>query len=100
MLTVDKKNKRAKSHHVPTRMCVACGKRDASFRLARFIRTETGKLRMDGKRRLGGRGAYLCVSKTCFEKALTKGLFSRALRGRTVCEPRCVWGDLKGRSVG
>ena len=96
MLTVDKKNKQAKSPHVPTRMCVACGNKDASIRLMRFIRTETGRLYLDQTQKMGGRGAYLCVSKTCFEKALTKGLFSRALRGKTVCE-RFIFSELEDR---
>lgn len=94
MLTVDKKNKRTKSPHVPTRMCVACGNKDASLRLMRFIRTKTGRLHLDHTRKLGGRGAYLCVSKTCFEKALTKELFNRAFKRKTVCD-RTALEDLR-----
>ena len=84
MLPVDKISKRAKSHHVPVRMCVACGKREASFRLVRFVRDGFDQLKMDKNRTMGGRGAYVCASKLCFEKAVSKRLFNRALRGKLV----------------
>jgi len=35
---------------------------------------------IDPTGRLGGRGAYVCRSGDCLEKALTKGALSRALR--------------------
>jgi len=82
MMTVDKKTKGAKSHRVPTRMCVACGRKTSPFELLRFIRNGGGELELDRRRRKGGRGAYICADNLCFDKAVTKGRFSRALKGR------------------
>ena len=84
-MTVDKKTKAAKSHHVPTRMCLACGVKTAPFNLSRYFRDEAGTLQLDAKRNKGRRGAYVCKSKGCFEKAVSKRLFNRALRGNVVC---------------
>jgi hypothetical protein len=81
-MTVDKIEKGAKSHRVPTRMCVACGRKTSPSELLRFIRNNCGELEFDGLCRKGGRGAYVCVGNPCFESALSKGAFSRALRGR------------------
>ena len=85
-MTVDKFLKRAKSLHVPTRMCVACGEKRDPSDLLRFVRNDTGALEPDRKRIKGGRGAYVCLKTACFEKALEKGRFSRALRGRVLCD--------------
>ena len=40
----------------------------------------TGRLQVDEKRRLPGRGAYLCPARECLEKAMRRGAFSRAFR--------------------
>jgi predicted RNA-binding protein YlxR (DUF448 family) len=51
------------------------------MRLLRVIRTVEGSLRVDFKRRLGGRGGYLHLSAECWDRfARRKGLV-RSLGG-------------------
>jgi predicted RNA-binding protein YlxR (DUF448 family) len=95
-MTIDKKKKGAKSHHMSTRMCVACGKRSASVHLLRYIRTESGRLELDRKHRKGGRGAYICGSKSCFENALLRSLFNRALRGKVSFDRNRMLSEFEG----
>lgn len=66
--------------HVPQRTCIACrrvgGKRD----LVRIVRTANEGVRIDPTGKLNGRGAYLCRSRSCWEKALRSALLNRALK--------------------
>lgn len=39
-----------------------------------------GELEIDGDRRLGGRGVYLCPSPECAERARARGVMGRRLR--------------------
>jgi len=64
----------------PQRSCVACGRSDAKNGLVRFVRGKDGLVVCDASGRLAGRGAYLCASDACFEKAAKQGRLNRALR--------------------
>ena len=66
--------------HVPQRMCVACRDHDAKRALIRIVRTPDGEVEVDPTGRRNGRGAYLCHRPACWEKALTTGILSRALK--------------------
>ena len=47
----------------------------------RFVRREDGTIEVDPRRRLPGRGAYLCRREVCLEEALKRGRFAHAFRG-------------------
>jgi uncharacterized protein len=66
--------------HIPQRMCVACRGHDAKRGLIRIVRAPDGAVRRDPTGRANGRGAYLCHQPACWDKALSAGLLSRALR--------------------
>jgi predicted RNA-binding protein YlxR (DUF448 family) len=51
--------------------------------LVRFA-AEDGRLVADPARRLPGRGAYICRSAACFERARARRAFARTLRRRVV----------------
>jgi len=53
------------SVHEPVRTCVGCGARAPQRALLRFATGPTG-LRLDGRRRAPGRGAYLHASPECW----------------------------------
>ena len=60
---------------VPMRKCVGCGEMKAKKELLRVLRIEEGEFVLDTTGRKNGRGAYVCVSRECFEKAVkNKGL--------------------------
>lgn len=64
---------------VPIRQCIGCRERKAKKELSRIIRTPDGQILFDSTGKLSGRGAYLCPSKTCFEKAIKTKALQRAL---------------------
>ena len=46
----------------------------------RIVRTLTGDVIPDETGRTAGRGAYVCRTEACLDKALAKGALSRALK--------------------
>ena len=83
----------------PLRTCVACRTGTDKRTLIRFVRvaassdiplqnTDAGQgsaqeltqVRLDPTGRKAGRGAYLCASQDCFERALKSKALERALR--------------------
>ena len=57
------------------RKCVGCGEMKPKKELIRVLRTEENEFVLDTTGKKNGRGAYLCMSKDCFEKAVkSKGL--------------------------
>ena len=60
---------------IPMRKCVCCGEMKPKKELIRVLRTEENEFVLDTTGKKNGRGAYLCMSKDCFEKAVkSKGL--------------------------
>jgi len=46
----------------------------------RVVRTPSGDVVLDLSGRAAGRGAYICRSVECLDRAITKGALSRALK--------------------
>lgn len=67
----------------PVRTCAGCRSRDARDALLRFVESPDGALVADVKRDLPGRGVSVHPKRACFEAAVARGGFSRAL-GREV----------------
>ena len=65
---------------VPDRTCVACRTVRPKRELLRIVRTPAGDVRADESGRAAGRGAYVCRTEACLDKAITKGALSRALK--------------------
>lgn len=61
----------------PIRSCVGCGRKAPQNELLRFVARD-GQL-VPGARE-PGRGAYTCRRLSCFERAVTRRAFNRALR--------------------
>lgn len=60
---------------IPMRKCVGCGEMKAKKELLRVLRTEEEEFVLDTTGRKNGRGAYLCISRECFEQVRkNKGL--------------------------
>ena len=64
---------------VPMRMCIACREMRAKKELMRVVRTADGALVFDATGKQNGRGAYLCRSEACLERALKTRALERAL---------------------
>ena len=74
----------AREPRVPVRTCVGCGRRAPQTEL-RPLRG--GGRRADAGTDLPGRGAYTCHRLDCFEQALERRAFARALRADRVRRP-------------
>ena len=60
---------------IPMRKCTGCGEVKPKKELIRVLRTPEGEIKIDRTGRMNGRGAYICDSAGCLEKAVkTKGL--------------------------
>ena len=60
---------------VPMRKCVGCGEMKSKKEMMRVLKTTEDEFVLDATGKKNGRGAYLCFSKECFEKAVKgKGL--------------------------
>ena len=60
-------------------MCVACREMRAKKDLMRVVRTAEGTLVLDATGKQNGRGAYLCRSAACLERAYKTRALERAL---------------------
>ncbi len=64
---------------IPMRMCVACREMKPKKELIRIVRTPEGPVEADLTGKKNGRGAYLCRSEECLEKAIKIHALDRAL---------------------
>ena len=64
---------------IPMRMCVGCREMKPKRELIRVVRSQDGNVTVDFTGKAAGRGAYVCRSVECLERAIkTRGL-DRAL---------------------
>ena len=60
---------------IPMRKCVGCPEMKSKKEMLRILKTAENEFVLDATGRKNGRGAYLCFSKECLEKARkNKGL--------------------------
>ncbi len=55
---------------IPMRRCVGCQEMKEKKNLIRVIRTPEGDFAIDKTLKANGRGAYICNSKECLDKAV------------------------------
>jgi predicted RNA-binding protein YlxR (DUF448 family) len=69
--------------HIPRRTCIACRKVDCKRGLVRLVSAPEGGVEVDLTGKKSGRGAYLCPTGVCWEKAFQDiGRLEHALRTR------------------
>ena len=60
---------------IPMRKCVGCQEMKSKKEMLRILKTAENEFVLDATGRKNGRGAYICFSKECLEKARkNKGL--------------------------
>ena len=64
---------------IPQRQCMGCRERKAKKELIRVVRTPEGQVCLDFSGKLNGRGAYLCPSAGCLQKARKAKSLERSL---------------------
>lgn len=80
------KNKR------PERRCAACGRVRDPREMFRLVRRPDGSVGLDLKGRENGRGAYICKSEDCLNKAIQKKAVDRSLKAAVGPE---VWDQVR-----
>jgi predicted RNA-binding protein YlxR (DUF448 family) len=74
--------------HVPQRTCVACRDKTNKRALFRIVRTSDGQAEVDLTGRKAGRGAYVCDTPACWERATTTSLLDHALKTELTTETK------------
>jgi predicted RNA-binding protein YlxR (DUF448 family) len=64
--------------HTPTRTCLGCRRRRPKGEMVRLVRRPDGRVEAD--RAAAGRGAYVCATGECLERALKPGRLGHAFR--------------------
>ena len=54
----------------PARTCIACGNQKEKKELLRIVRTPEESIEVDLTGKKNGRGAYICKSEECLNKAI------------------------------
>lgn len=69
-----------KKKKIPLRMCLGCQEMKPKKELVRIVRTaKDNDIRIDLTGKLSGRGAYICRSSECLEKAYKAKRIEKAL---------------------
>ena len=67
-----------KTKKIPMRMCLGCGEMKPKRELIRVVKSKEGDISLDLTGKKSGRGAYICKSVECFEKARKARKFERS----------------------
>jgi predicted RNA-binding protein YlxR (DUF448 family) len=70
----------SKKRHVPIRTCIGCRRKKKKGGMLRFAQTIDGVMVADEKKRMNGRGFYLCPDLICFKMAQKKERWGRFFR--------------------
>lgn len=65
---------------VPMRQCVGCGEMKPKKELIRILKTSENEIILDKTGRKNGRGAYICSSVECLEKAVKNHGLERSFK--------------------
>lgn len=71
-----------KQKRVPLRMCLGCQEMKPKKELIRIVRDKEGNTSVDFTGKKAGRGAYICRSIECFEKARKGKRLEKAFEAR------------------
>lgn len=71
-----------KPKKIPMRMCLGCGEMKPKKELIRAVKSPEGDVSLDFTGKKSGRGAYICRSSECFEKAQKGRRFEKAFSCR------------------
>ena len=65
---------------VPMRQCIGCCEMKNKREMLRILKTTEGEITIDATGKKNGRGAYICASKECFEKAVKNRGLERSFK--------------------
>lgn len=65
---------------IPMRQCVGCREMKSKRELIRVIKTSENEILVDATGKKNGRGAYICPSRECLDKAVKNKGLERSLK--------------------
>ena len=71
-----------KPKKIPMRMCLGCGEMKSKKELIRAVKSPEGEISLDFTGKKSGRGAYICRSSECFDKARKARRFEKSFSCR------------------
>lgn len=71
-----------KSVKIPMRMCLGCNEMKPKKELMRVVKSPKGEISLDFTGKKNGRGAYICRSTECFDKARKSRRFEKSFSCR------------------
>ncbi|MDO4601720.1 MAG: YlxR family protein [Eubacteriales bacterium] len=77
---------------IPMRQCTGCREMKNKKEMLRVLKTAEGEILLDATGRKNGRGAYICRSSECLEKAVKNRGLERSLKTQI---PEAVYEELK-----
>lgn len=77
---------------IPMRQCTGCREMKSKKEMIRVLKTPENEIVLDATGRKNGRGAYVCLSQECLEKAVKSRGIERSLK---MAVPAEVYEDLK-----
>ena len=77
---------------IPMRQCTGCREMKSKKEMIRVLKTPENEIVLDATGRKNGRGAYVCLSQECLDKAVKSRGLERSLK---MAVPAEVYEDLK-----
>lgn len=77
---------------IPMRQCAGCREMKSKKEMIRVLKTSDEEIVLDVTGKKNGRGAYLCFSEECLEKAIKNHGLERSLKAAI---PKEIYEDLK-----
>ena len=82
----------ATKYKTPLRQCTGCREMKSKKEMIRVLKTPENEIVLDATGRKNGRGAYVCLSQECLDKAVKSRGLERSLK---MAVPAEVYEDLK-----
>ena len=83
--------------NIPNRTCIGCNEIKPKKELIRIVKNKEGNIFVDKTSKANGRGAYLCDSVECLEKAIKTKRLERTFE--TAIDAK-LYEDLRGKMLG
>lgn len=75
-----------KQRKTPLRLCLGCNESKDKRELIRVVKNKDGEIFIDKTGKANGRGAYICNSAQCLEKAIKNKRLSKAFSAEIPAE--------------
>ncbi len=82
---------------IPMRKCTGCQEMKSKKELIRIVRNDEGEFSLDATGKKPGRGAYICSSTDCLEKAFKNKGLERSFKSAVPSE---IYEELKKQLEG